>query len=76
MKAERLDKAIEAIEDFSHSSQLPFPEFVKQMMLRDEFPKLVTELRKAYNEIYQENERKKPNIHKSSFNIRRGLRKD
>ncbi len=75
MKAERLDKAIEAIEDFSHSSQLPFPEFVKQMMLRDEFPKLVAELRKAYNEIYQENEQR-PNIHKSSFNIRRGLRKD
>ncbi|MGV0845715.1 hypothetical protein ACTS9T_03855 [Empedobacter falsenii] len=75
MKAERLDKAIEAIEDFSHSSQLPFPEFVKQMMLRDEFPKLVTELRNAFNEIYKENEQK-TNIHKSSFNIRRGLREN
>ena len=41
MKAERLHKAIEAIEDFNHSSQLPFPEFVKQMMIREEFPKLV-----------------------------------
>ncbi|WP_313096757.1 hypothetical protein [Empedobacter sp.] len=75
MKAERLDKAIEAIEDFSHSSQLPFPDFVKQMMLRDEFPKLVTELRNAFNEIYKENEQK-TNIHKSSFNIRRGLREN
>ncbi|WP_291071630.1 hypothetical protein [Empedobacter sp. UBA5637] len=75
MKAERLHKAIEAIEDFNHSSQLPFPEFVKQMMIREEFPKLVAELREAYNEIYQENE-PKPNIHHSSFNIRGGLRKD
>ena len=75
MKAERLNKAIEAIEDFNHSSQLPFPEFVKQMMIREEFPKLVAELREAYNEIYKENEQR-ANIHKTSFNIRGGLRKD
>lgn len=75
MKPERLSKAIEAIEDFNHSSQLPFPEFVKQMMIREEFPKLVAELREAYNEIYKENEQR-ANIHKTSFNIRGGLRKD
>lgn len=75
MKPERLSKAIEAIEDFNQSSQLPFPEHVKQMMIREEFPKLVAELREAYNEIHLQNEAK-PNIHHSSFNIRGGLRKD
>ncbi|MFV0195209.1 hypothetical protein OBJ93_06960 [Empedobacter falsenii] len=75
MKAERLHKAIEAIEDFNHSSQLPFPEDKKQRMLSIYFPELVKELRESYNEIYQENE-PKPNIHHSSFNIRGGLRKD
>ncbi|STD53085.1 hypothetical protein [Empedobacter falsenii] len=75
MKPERLSKAIEAIEDFNHSSQLPFPEDKKQRMLSIYFPELVKELREAYNEIYQENE-PKPNIHHSSFNIRGGLRKD
>lgn len=75
MKAERLHKAIEAIEDFNHSSQLPFPEDKKQRMLSIYFPELVAELREAYNEIHLQNE-PKPNIHHSSFNIRGGLRKD
>lgn len=75
MKAERLHKAIEAIEDFNHSSQLPFPPHVIEMMIKEEFPKLVAELREAYNEIYQENEQR-TNIHHTSFNIRGGLRKD
>lgn len=43
-----LHNAISAIEDFSHSSQLPYPEDVKQMMLREEFPKLVQQLREAF----------------------------
>ncbi len=74
MKAERLSKAIEAIEDFNQSSQLPFPEHVKQMMLREEFPKLVKELREAYNEIHEPKNEQKSNIHYPSFTIRRGLR--
>ena len=45
------------------------------MMIREEFPKLVAELREAYNEIHLQNE-PKPNIHHSSFNVRGGLRKD
>ncbi|WP_313579820.1 hypothetical protein [Chishuiella sp.] len=64
-----LHNAISAIEDFSHSSQLPYPEEVKQMMLKEEFPKLVQDLREAYEKL---NPKKNVNAisRKSSFPIR------
>lgn len=67
-----LHNAISAIEDFSHSSQLPYPEDVKQMMLKEEFPKLVKNLREAYEEL---NPKKNVNAisRKSSFPIRRTI---
>ncbi|WP_314243832.1 hypothetical protein [Empedobacter tilapiae] len=68
-----LHNAISAIEDFSHSSQLPFPEDVKQMVLREEFPKLVQQLREAFEKL-----KPKENVHaiprKSAFPIRGTIR--
>jgi len=67
-----LEKAIQEIEDFSQASQLPFPEDVKQMMLRKEFPKLVHQLREAFEEL-----KPKENVHaiprQPAFSIRRTI---
>lgn len=69
---EKIDKAIQAIEDFNHSTQLPFPDKVKEMMIREEFPLLVKQLRAIYNERYEQKPAKRDR-NKTSFAFGRRL---